>query len=37
VNLTDNMELARIAEPSARDHERVARYRDACAYLSSLQ
>ena len=36
-DLADNMDLARIAEPSARDHERIARYREACAYLSSLK
>lgn len=35
-DLRDNMDLSRIAEPSERDHARIAQYRDALAYLSKL-
>lgn len=35
-DLTDNVDLSRIAAPDARDHERIARYERALAYLRSL-
>jgi (p)ppGpp synthase/HD superfamily hydrolase len=36
-DLQDNMNLSRIAEPSERDHTRIAKYREALAYLSNLR
>jgi (p)ppGpp synthase/HD superfamily hydrolase len=35
-DLQDNCDLSRIAHPTERDHERVARYRVAIAYLDGL-
>ncbi len=35
-DLTDNCDLSRIASPTARDYERIARYRRAIAYIESL-
>jgi (p)ppGpp synthase/HD superfamily hydrolase len=35
-DLHDNCNLSRIASPSAKDHERIARYRRAIAYIESL-
>ncbi len=35
-DLTDNVDLSRIAAPDARDYERIARYERALAYLRSL-
>ena len=35
-DLQNNMDLSRIAEPSERDHTRIAQYRDALEYLSKL-
>ena len=35
-DLKDNMDLSRIAEPSERDYSRLAQYRDALEYLSTL-
>lgn len=35
-DLNDNCDLSRIANPTARDFDRIARYRKATAYLDSL-
>jgi HD domain len=35
-DLHDNCDLSRIANPGAKDHERIARYRKAIAYIQSL-
>ena len=35
-DLHDNCDLSRISNPTARDHERIARYRRAIAYIESL-
>ena len=35
-DLTDNSDLSRIATPTAKDHERLARYQRAIAYIQSL-
>lgn len=35
-DLHDNCDLSRIGNPTARDHERIARYRRALAYIESL-
>ena len=35
-DLHDNCDLSRIAQPTAKDHERIARYRRAIAYIESL-
>lgn len=35
-DLHDNCDLSRISNPTAKDHERVARYRRAIAYIESL-
>ncbi len=35
-DLHDNCDLSRIARPTNKDHERVARYRRAIAYIESL-
>jgi (p)ppGpp synthase/HD superfamily hydrolase len=35
-DLHDNCDLSRISDPVAKDHERVARYRRAIAYIDSL-
>jgi (p)ppGpp synthase/HD superfamily hydrolase len=35
-DLTDNSDLSRIASPTAKDHERLARYQRAIAYIRSL-
>lgn len=35
-DLRDNCDLSRIAEPTARDQERMAKYRRSLAYLQSL-
>jgi (p)ppGpp synthase/HD superfamily hydrolase len=34
-DLRDNCDLSRIAAPTARDHERIAKYRRALAYLEA--
>jgi len=36
-DLHDNCDLSRINNPTARDHERIARYRRAIAYIESLR
>ena len=36
-DLRDNMDVSRIAEPSERDHARIAQYGEALAYLSALR
>lgn len=35
-DLTDNSDLSRISAPTAKDHERIARYQKAIAYIQSL-
>ena len=35
-DLHDNCDLSRISQPSTKDHERIARYRRAIAYIESL-
>ena len=35
-DLTDNSDLSRISTPTAKDHERIARYQKAIAYIQSL-
>ena len=35
-DLHDNCDLSRISQPTAKDHERIARYRRAIAYIESL-
>lgn len=35
-DLRDNCDLSRIAQPTARDHERIARYRRAIAAIEAL-
>ena len=35
-DLHDNCDLSRIAHPTDKDHERIARYRKAIAYIESL-
>ena len=35
-DLLDNCDLSRISHPTAKDHERIARYRRAIAYIESL-
>ena len=35
-DLRDNCDLSRIAEPTAKDHERIAKYRRAIAWLETL-
>ena len=35
-DLTDNSDLSRIASPTRKDHDRIARYQHAIAYLKSL-
>ncbi len=35
-DLHDNSDLSRISQPTAKDHERIARYRRAIAYIESL-
>lgn len=35
-DLHDNCDLSRISNPAAKDHERIARYRRAIAYIDSL-
>lgn len=35
-DLRDNCDLSRISAPNSRDHERIARYRRAIAYIESL-
>ena len=35
-DLTDNSDLSRIATPTAKDHERLARYQREIAYIQSL-
>ncbi len=35
-DLRDNCDLSRISQPTAKDHERMARYRRAIAYIESL-
>lgn len=35
-DLTDNSDLSRIASPTQKDHDRIARYQRAIAYLKSL-
>ncbi|MEQ1773782.1 MAG: HD domain-containing protein [Burkholderiales bacterium] len=36
-DLRDNCDLSRIAHPTEKDHERIARYRRAIAYIESLR
>jgi (p)ppGpp synthase/HD superfamily hydrolase len=36
-DLHDNCDLSRISHPMAKDHERIARYRKAIAYIESLE
>jgi hypothetical protein len=36
-DLHDNCDLSRISNPSAKDHERIARYRRAITYIESLK
>ena len=36
-DLRDNCDLSRIAHPTEKDHERIARYRRAIAFIESLQ
>jgi hypothetical protein len=35
-DLHDNCDLSRISHPTAKDHERIGRYRKAIAYIESL-
>lgn len=35
-DLTDNSDLSRISAPTAKDHDRIARYQRAIAYIQSL-
>lgn len=35
-DLHDNCDLSRISSPTPKDHERIARYRSAVAYIESL-
>ena len=35
-DLHDNCDLSRISQPTAKDHERIARYRKAIAYIEAL-
>jgi hypothetical protein len=35
-DLRDNCDLSRIAQPTAKDYERIEKYRRAIAYLESL-
>ena len=36
-DLHDNCDLSRISQPTAKDHERIERYRRAIAYIESLR
>lgn len=36
-DLKDNLDMSRIATPTARDHQRIAKYEEALAYLESIE